>query len=213
MTKRSLVVIGSGGHAHVVSEAATACGFSVVELVDVSGPEGGFTSLLASLEQIDLSAAGLALGIGVNLSRQRAFETVRSNFPKSYFPPIIHSAAWVSPSATLAPGSVMLAHSSIGARSRLGAGGILNTGASLDHDTSMDEFGSLGPGARTGGNVTIGARTMIGLQAGILQGRNVGEDTVIGAQSLVIEDVPPLSVALGSPCEVVRMREQDETYY
>jgi len=77
----------------------------------------------------------------------------------------------------------------------------------------MGDFASLGPGSRTGGNVSIGQRSVLGLQAGILQGRTIGEDTVVGAHSLVVEDIPPLSVAMGAPCRVTRSREWDENYY
>jgi acetyltransferase-like isoleucine patch superfamily enzyme len=54
---------------------------------------------------------------------------------------------------------------------------------------------------------------MLGLQAGILQGRTIGEDTVVGAHSLVIENIPALRVAMGIPCRVTRSREWGEDYY
>ena len=65
---------------------------------------------------------------------------------------------------------------------------------------------SLGPGARTGGNTLIAPRTMLGLQADILQGRTIGEDTFVGAHSLVDDNIPPMSVAMGIPCRVTRSR-------
>ena len=145
--------------------------------------------------------------------RFRAFEEVLSVFPQAQFPSIVHSSAWVSPTASLGRGAVVLAQASVGAGSTLGAGALINTGASLDHDSTLADFASLGPGARTGGKTLIGPRTMLGLQAGILQGRNIGEDTVVGAHSLVIESIPPLSVAIGTPCRVTRSREWDENYY
>lgn len=42
----------------------------------------------------------------------------------------------------------------------------------------------------------------------------VGDNTVIGAGSLVTKDIPANVVAYGSPCKVVRpITEEDETYY
>ena len=185
----------------------------MLQLVDGGGAENGYAQLVTSLQKIDSSKVGLAMGVGLNYPRQRLFDAIQSHCPNAFFPPIVHSTAWVSPSARLRPASVVLAHSSIGARSRLGVGAVLNTGASLDHDSELRDFASLGPGARTGGNVRVGSRTMIGLQAGILHGRTVGKDSVIGAQSLVLEDMPSLSVAVGSPARVIRSRERDEPYY
>ena len=209
------MVIGSSGHAQSVLEAADSAGFVIDGTISTENSDGdiGFASLLSALHDIDLVTTALALGHGVNHVRFRAFEEVLSVFPQAQFPPIVHSSAWVSPTASLGRGAVVLAQASVGSGSTLGVGALINTGASLDHDSTLGDFASLGPGARTGGNTLIGPRTMLGLQAGILQGRTIGEDTVVGAHSLVVEDIPPLSVAMGTPCRVTRSREWDENYY
>jgi len=125
----------------------------------------------------------------------------------------VHRTAWVSPHAVFGAGVAVLSPSSVGQLCHLNPGALLNTGSSLDHDSTMGDFASLGPDARTGGNVSIDQRSVLALQAGILQGRTIGEDTVVGAHSLVKGDRPPLSVAMGTPCQVTRRREWDENYY
>ena len=92
-------------------------------------------------------------------------------------------------------------------------GSLINTGASLDHESVLEAFASLGPGAHTGGGVAIGQRSVIGLNAGILQGRNVGADSVIGAQSLVTSDIESGVVAVGSPARAIRTRQREDTCY
>ena len=211
--RRDLVVLGSGGHASSVAEAAESAGFRVLKRLNVSSPEGSWTGALGELEKINLDSVSLALGVGTNHVRSELHAAVVAAFPNAAFPAIIHSSAWVSPTAEIHAGAVLLAHSSAGAHATVGVGALLNTGASLDHDSALNNFGSLGPGARTGGNVTIGARSMIGLQAGILQGRSVGDDSVVGAHSLVLEDVPSLCMAHGTPCKVVKPRLWNESYY
>ena len=210
-----IVIVGNSGHASSVSEAASSQGFEVDCFVDTSEytAEGDFASLFSALKKIDFSSTSLAMGLGTNHLRSMAFERIHSMFPEARFPVVIHSSAWVSPTASLGRGAVVLAQASVGSGSTLGVGALINTGASLDHDSTLGDFASLGPGARTGGNTLIGPRTMLGLQAGILQGRTIGEDTVVGAHSLVIEDIPPLSVAIGTPCRVTRSRKWDENYY
>ena len=210
-----IVIVGNGGHASSVSEAASSQGFQVDCLLDTSEDSSGgdFAALLSALNKFDLSSTSLVMGLGTNHLRSMAFERIQSIFPEARFPVVIHSSAWVSPTASLGQGAVVLAQASVGSGSTLGVGALINTGASLDHDSTLSDFASLGPGARTGGNTLIGPRTMLGLQAGILQGRTIGEDTVVGAHSLVIENIPPLSVAIGTPCRVTRSREWDENYY
>jgi acetyltransferase-like isoleucine patch superfamily enzyme len=50
----------------------------------------------------------------------------------------------------------------------------------------------------------------IGARAILLAGVRVGTGSVIGAGSVVTRDVPPYSVAAGSPCRVLRARFSGE---
>ena len=108
---------------------------------------------------------------------------------------------------------MILACSAVGPGSTDGHGALLNTGASLDHESSLGHYASLGPGARTGGTVFVGERPMVGMQATILQGINVGHDVVIGAQSFVNSDVESDSVVWGVPARVIKTRRKDDPYY
>lgn len=61
---------------------------------------------------------------------------------------------------------------------------------------------------RIGNNVWIGANSVL------LPGVTIGDNTVIGAGSLVTKDIPANVVAVGSPCKVMRpIGERDEKYY
>ena len=55
--------------------------------------------------------------------------------------------------------------------------------------------------------VVIGDYCWIGANVTILQGVTIGDDCVIGAGSLVTKDVPPGSIAFGSPAKVMGGRE------
>ena len=214
MTKPPLYIIGAGGHARSVLDAARSAGRDVLGFVDhrKSGEHCGLP-ILQSLAELDVESVVFALGIGTNFAREAAHSAIREQHPSAQFPTIIHSSAWVSPMASLQEASVVLAMASVGPGASVGIGGLLNTGASLDHDAVLGMFSSLGPGARTGGGATIGARSMVGLNAGVLQEISVGADTVIGAHSLVSSSVPDLVVAFGTPAKTLRARERDDPYY
>lgn len=62
--------------------------------------------------------------------------------------------------------------------------------------------------------ITIGDNVWIGGNVVILPGVTIGSNSVIGAGSVVSKDVPEWSVAVGSPCRVVRqITEEDRKYY
>ena len=49
----------------------------------------------------------------------------------------------------------------------------------------------------------IGARCYIGPNTVIAKGVSIGDGCVIGANSLVLDDIPPNSKAVGSPCRII----------
>jgi acetyltransferase-like isoleucine patch superfamily enzyme len=57
--------------------------------------------------------------------------------------------------------------------------------------------------------VVIGRNAWIGAKATIARGVHVGEGAVVGANSLVVKDVPPEQLASGVPAQVVRRRAAD----
>lgn len=62
--------------------------------------------------------------------------------------------------------------------------------------------------------VHIGSRVWIGAGAIVLPGVSIGDDTVIGAGSVVTKDVPSGVVAVGNPCRVLRpISQRDYEYY
>lgn len=52
--------------------------------------------------------------------------------------------------------------------------------------------------------VVIGRRCFIGGGATILPGVRIGDESVIGAGAVVMDDVPPRSIAAGNPARVIR---------
>lgn len=62
--------------------------------------------------------------------------------------------------------------------------------------------------------VHIGRNCWIGAGAILLPGVTVGDNTVIGAGSIVTKDIPANVVAVGNPCRVLReINDHDKKYY
>ena len=71
--------------------------------------------------------------------------------------------------------------------------------ATLNHDMDPSKRGSMTPKP-----VKIGARVWIGSGSIILPGVTIGDNSVIGAGSIVTKDIPENSVAVGNPARVIR---------
>ncbi len=69
-------------------------------------------------------------------------------------------------------------------------------------------------GFEYGVEVTVGDNVWIGGNTVILPGVHIGNNTVIGAGSVVTRDVPGFVIAAGNPCRVIReITEEDRKYY
>tara|TARA_A100001011_G_scaffold400442_1_gene515026 strand:- start:4795 stop:5235 length:441 start_codon:yes stop_codon:yes gene_type:complete len=56
--------------------------------------------------------------------------------------------------------------------------------------------------------ITIKDNVWIGAGATILKGVVIGENSIIGAQSLVNKNIPPNVIAVGVPCKVIKERNK-----
>ena len=62
--------------------------------------------------------------------------------------------------------------------------------------------------------ITLGDNVWLGGDVTILPGVTIGSNTVIGAGSVVVKDIPSGVVAVGNPCKVVRpITEEDSIYF
>lgn len=62
--------------------------------------------------------------------------------------------------------------------------------------------------------ITIGSNVWIGGSAVILPGVTIGDNTVIGAGSVVTRDIPANVIAAGNPCRVLRkITQEDRRFY
>jgi acetyltransferase-like isoleucine patch superfamily enzyme len=52
--------------------------------------------------------------------------------------------------------------------------------------------------------IRIGANTWIGFDACILPGVTIGEGSIVGARSVVAQDVPAYTIAAGNPARIIR---------
>jgi acetyltransferase-like isoleucine patch superfamily enzyme len=58
--------------------------------------------------------------------------------------------------------------------------------------------------------IRIGKAAWIGFDSCVLPGVTIGEASIVGARSVVVDDVPPYTIAVGNPARVVRQLERSD---
>ncbi|GIV39444.1 MAG: hypothetical protein KatS3mg033_1244 [Thermonema sp.] len=214
--EKQLVIVGKGGHAAVVADAAALSGmYATITHIELDAqwmaqhPEQA-AEMIAGW-QARCAPCAWIVGIGDNYRRAQLMTQIEALHAVEWAT-VCHPDSVVAASAHIDAGSFVAAMAVVGVRCHVGRGCIINHHASLDHDSYMDAFSSLAPGVITGGQVRIGQRAAIGLGARLLQRVCIGHDTVIGAGALVLRHVPAEVVAYGTPAQVIRRRRVDEPY-
>jgi sugar O-acyltransferase (sialic acid O-acetyltransferase NeuD family) len=206
-----LLVLGAGGHAKVVVDAALASGWDVVGLLDADPSRAGQKLLdrpifacdeYGASELCAAHAAQIVVAIGQNETRRRIFELLRAK--GAPIATIVHPRACVASSCSIAAGTVVFAGVVVNPDTRIGANVILNTSSSIDHDGVIGDHAHVSPGVHVGGTVSVGEGTHIGIGATLRNDIRVGSWCLVGAGSVVVESLPDRVVAFGVPARVRR---------
>jgi sugar O-acyltransferase (sialic acid O-acetyltransferase NeuD family) len=176
MHKARLLIIGAGGHGRSVAEAADLSGaFEVVGFLD-DGLSVGQTVLMgsvlgaiASLNSYRTACDQAIVAVGNNALREKLTQQlIDGGFDLAT---VIHSRAFVSPSAVVGMGSAVMAGAIVGTEAQLGIGVIVNCGAVVDHHAKVGDFGHLGVSACMAGGSVLGRNAW--MQAGCALGYGV----------------------------------------
>ena len=195
-----LVLIGAGGHAMVVAEAAAMAGFLVLGAYDDASDAVAFRLLrvkrLGSLR--DFKSGPFILALGDLPLRRRTLKGLKAHAARVIHPlSILHASARVGDGVYVGPAAVVHTFA------RIDPHAIINSGAIVEHECQIGENAHIAPGAVLGGRVRVGADTLVGLGARVLPNLSIGKGCTIGAGAVVVGDVPDRATVAGVPaCRV-----------
>ena len=158
--------------------------------------------ILGSIESIvDLDIDRVIVAIGGNKDRKRVYEWVQSE--QYHLTNAIHPTAVIGTDVSIGKGVAIFANVVVNPGSSIGNNVILNTGCTVDHDCSIGQHAHIGPGTHLAGGVEIAEGTFVGVGTSIIPYRKIGNWSIVGAGSVVIEDVPDQVTVTGLPAGLI----------
>lgn len=79
---------------------------------------------------------------------------------------------------------------------------IVNPTTVLGNNVNLSQFTSIG--SNSGKAANIGNNVYIGPNVCIIGNKNIGDEVIIGAGSVITKDIEPYSIAVGVPCEKIK---------
>lgn len=207
-----LLVIGAGGHAKVVLDAARRSkNFEQFTILDENPANWGKRILDVEiiggqelLGRLNPNEWLAVIAVGENEARRRlAIQAAEAGWR---FARIVHPSAQIGEDVKIGVGTVIFARAVVNASARIGEHVIINSSAIIEHDSIVGEFAHLAPGSCMTGGSEVGSLALLGARATVLSGCRVGDSAVVGAGAVVTHDVSPGDVVVGVPARPLNCR-------
>ena len=204
---KNVIILGTGGHAKVIVDI-----FEEDKNINIFGFTTNDPALQTFLDYPiigDDTALPRILENGVQFAFVAVGDNkIRSQLIKSLtaigfsFINALSRKAVISRRVNIGIGVAVMPGAIINIDSTIGDGTIINTAATIDHDCKIDRFSHVAPGTNIGGNAHIGEGTFLGVGCSVVPEKSIGSWTVVGAGSVVKNDLPSSVIAVGVPAKI-----------
>lgn len=217
----NIVLFGGGNQAHYTIDIIEKEGkyniIGIIDSVHEVGSEIFGHKILGRQENLkeiipQYNILGGVISIGDNWSRYAVYQQIIKIIPDFTFVNAIHPSVVIGNTTEMGVGIVAMAGCIFNPKAKIGNFTFFATGAQVEHDNTIHDFASISAGSITGGYVTLGKYSAITLGVTVLDRIEIGENTVVGAGSLVIKSLPSNVLAYGNPAKIIRGRNQFEKF-
>ena len=205
MTKKSLILVGGGGHCKSVIDVAESAGYNILGILDMLEDVGKPVLDYKVIgtdddipQYVDIAEFVITVGFIKNPStRIKLYNRIKEAGGK--LATIVASTARVSKYANLGEGTVVMHNAFVNAGAQIGANCIINTFCDIEHDAVVGDQCHISTGVMVNGDCEIGERVFVGSQSVLANGVSIGDDIIVGAASFVRKSISEKGIYSGNP--------------
>lgn len=210
--KEEIILVGGGGHCKSCIDVIESTNHYIIKgIIDLPSEKNKHTlsyQVIGTDDDLPYFASKeynfhITMGnLGGNKRRKVLYQIIKENGGKL---PIIKSPySVVSKHATIDEGTIIMHNSIVNADVKIGKNVIINNKALIEHDSVIGNNCHISTNAVVNGNCTIQDDVFLGSSSALKQGIKICENVVIGAGSIVINDVTSVGTYVGNPSKKIK---------
>lgn len=212
--KKPIAIFGAGGQGREVLQlikhinAAQTTQWECIGWFDDGLEKGSLVAgleVLGGVKELNDWNTPLAIAMAVAWPSTKAKIVSLIKNEHIYFPVLIHpSVAIDEEEISIGQGTMITQGCRFTVNIKIGKFVLLNLASVFTHDVIIDDYCSIMPSVNVSGAVHIQQQTYVGTGSQIIQLLTIGENTIIGAGSVVTKDIPANCTAVGIPARVIK---------
>lgn len=142
--------------------------------------------------------------VGASKVREKIVNNMKAVNTAIKFGTVIDPSVEMSDLVTVGDGTIICAHTIITVNISIGNHVIINLDCTVGHDAVIQDFVTMYPSVNVSGITNIGHAVELGTGMQIIQGRRIGDYSIVGAGAVVTKDIPSKCTAVGSPAKAIK---------
>ncbi len=167
----------------------------------------GYSVLGKTDDIMSYADAYYVCAVGSSKIRKKIIEHLELINPDIKYGVLIDPSVEKSDLIEIGEGSIICAHTILTVNIEIGKHVIINLDCTIGHDAVLRDFVTMYPSANVSGQSYIGFCSELGTGMQIIQGKKIGNCTIVGAGAVVVKDLPDKCTAVGSPAKAIKFFE------
>lgn len=211
---KDIVIIGAGGFGREVAWLIEDINkvnneWNIVGFVDdnksIQGTEINGYKVVGDIDWLEKQEVFVVNAIGDPIIKKKVMDKLDGS--KNKYPVLIHPSVICSDRVSFGEGSIICAGNIITVNIEIGKHVIINLDCTIGHDANIGDYSTVLPSVNVSGFVKTEECVSVGTGSAVIQGVNIGRNTVVGAGAVVVKDLPANCTAVGSPAKPIKFHE------
>ncbi|MFD2562438.1 NeuD/PglB/VioB family sugar acetyltransferase [Aquimarina rubra] len=212
---KNAVIIGAGTQGQVYASYLKEAGVNIIGFIDdnpdligkdvINIPVIGMYKDLF-LEEFKDKIQDVYCPIGVNAVRVSYLSTLKK---EGYgIPGFLHHTVSIAPDVTIGEAVYMLAGNIVMPHTTIGNYIMINMDSTIAHHVTLEDGVFMSSGVNIGALINVRKNAYIGMGVTAMTGiKEIGKETLIGAGTVIIKDVPEYTTVVGNPARVIKTKQ------